>query len=82
MKDQKYKCIYLQCGSKQEAGGGGGGGHGIPCLGFRTWLASITERINQTMHYQFSGNPEPLGNQQTTNKVQDVSKKVFDRVQR
>ncbi|XP_046548485.1 uncharacterized protein C2orf42-like [Haliotis rubra] len=24
------------------------------------WLASVTERINQTMHYQFDGNPEPL----------------------
>eukprot|EP00088_Acartia_fossae_P002460 TRINITY_DN10998_c0_g1_i7.p1 TRINITY_DN10998_c0_g1~~TRINITY_DN10998_c0_g1_i7.p1 ORF type:complete len:634 (-),score=92.11 TRINITY_DN10998_c0_g1_i7:360-2261(-) len=31
-----------------------------PCLGFQTWLASITERINQTMHYQFPGNPDPL----------------------
>ncbi|KAG1652576.1 hypothetical protein GQR58_026224 [Nymphon striatum] len=27
---------------------------------FEQWLASVTERINQTMHYQFSGNPEPL----------------------
>ena len=31
-------------------------------LGFSAWLSSITERINQTMHYQFSGSPDPLGN--------------------
>ncbi|XP_023334170.1 uncharacterized protein C2orf42 homolog isoform X3 [Eurytemora carolleeae] len=29
--------------------------------GFVQWLASITERINQTMHYQFPGRPDPLG---------------------
>ncbi|ESO90823.1 hypothetical protein LOTGIDRAFT_122741 [Lottia gigantea] len=29
-------------------------------LGFIQWLSSVTERINQTMHYQFDGNPEPL----------------------
>ncbi|KAL0965317.1 hypothetical protein UPYG_G00279690 [Umbra pygmaea] len=29
-------------------------------LGFQQWLASITERIHQTMHYQFDGKPEPL----------------------
>ncbi|XP_064631260.1 uncharacterized protein C2orf42-like isoform X2 [Lineus longissimus] len=29
-------------------------------IGFTGWLASVTERINQTMHYQFDGNPEPL----------------------
>lgn len=27
---------------------------------FIQWLASVTERINQTMHYQFEGKPEPL----------------------
>lgn len=27
---------------------------------FHQWLASVTERINQTMHYQFDGSPEPL----------------------
>lgn len=27
---------------------------------FHSWLASVTERINQTMHYQFDGNPDPL----------------------
>ncbi|KAK3595314.1 hypothetical protein CHS0354_004467 [Potamilus streckersoni] len=27
---------------------------------FHQWLASVTERINQTMHYQFDGNPDPL----------------------
>ncbi|XP_032685892.1 uncharacterized protein C2orf42 homolog isoform X2 [Odontomachus brunneus] len=29
-------------------------------LPFIKWLASITERINQTMHFQFDGKPEPL----------------------
>jgi hypothetical protein len=27
---------------------------------FVQWLASVTERINQTMHFQFSGKPDPL----------------------
>ena len=27
---------------------------------FINWLASITERINQTMHFQFDGKPDPL----------------------
>lgn len=27
---------------------------------FINWLASITERINQTMHFQFNGKPDPL----------------------
>ncbi|XP_052828845.1 uncharacterized protein C2orf42 isoform X2 [Octopus bimaculoides] len=27
---------------------------------FHQWLGSVTERINQTMHYQFEGSPEPL----------------------
>lgn len=29
-------------------------------LGFHQWLASVTERIHQTMHYQFNGKPQPL----------------------
>lgn len=29
-------------------------------VSFHQWLGSVTERINQTMHYQFDGNPEPL----------------------
>ncbi|XP_061554071.1 uncharacterized protein C2orf42 homolog isoform X3 [Phycodurus eques] len=29
-------------------------------MGFRQWLAGVTERIQQTMHYQFDGKPEPL----------------------
>ncbi|KAJ9580223.1 hypothetical protein L9F63_004123, partial [Diploptera punctata] len=29
-------------------------------LTFIQWLASVTERINQTMHFQFSGKPDPL----------------------
>ncbi|XP_074545834.1 uncharacterized protein C2orf42 homolog isoform X2 [Halichoeres trimaculatus] len=29
-------------------------------LGFQQWLASVTERIHQTMHYQFDGKPQPL----------------------
>jgi hypothetical protein len=27
---------------------------------FVQWLASVTERINQAMHFQFSGKPDPL----------------------
>lgn len=27
-------------------------------LGFHQWLASVTERIHQTMHYQFDGKAE------------------------
>nr|XP_015798626.2 uncharacterized protein C2orf42 homolog isoform X2 [Nothobranchius furzeri] len=29
-------------------------------MGFHQWLASVTERIHQTMHYQFDGKPDPL----------------------
>ncbi|GFV41161.1 uncharacterized protein C2orf42 homolog [Trichonephila clavipes] len=29
-------------------------------ISFEEWLASVTERINETMHYQFNGSPEPL----------------------
>ncbi|XP_029299883.1 uncharacterized protein C2orf42 homolog isoform X2 [Cottoperca gobio] len=29
-------------------------------MGFQLWLASVTERIHQTMHYQFNGKPKPL----------------------
>lgn len=29
-------------------------------ISFTKWLASITERINQTMHFQFNGKPDPL----------------------
>lgn len=29
-------------------------------IGFHQWLAGVTERIHQTMHYQFDGKPEPL----------------------
>ncbi|XP_066570350.1 uncharacterized protein C2orf42 homolog [Amia ocellicauda] len=29
-------------------------------LPFQHWLASVTERIHQTMHFQFDGKPEPL----------------------
>ena len=29
-------------------------------LTFVSWLSSVTERVNQTMHYQFPGSPEPL----------------------
>ncbi|XP_042895170.1 uncharacterized protein C2orf42 homolog isoform X1 [Parasteatoda tepidariorum] len=31
-----------------------------PVLSFDSWLNSVVERINQTMHYQFNGQPEPL----------------------
>ncbi|XP_032085415.1 uncharacterized protein C2orf42 homolog [Thamnophis elegans] len=29
-------------------------------LSFLEWLASVTERLHQAMHYQFDGKPEPL----------------------
>ncbi|XP_051794836.1 uncharacterized protein C2orf42 homolog isoform X2 [Acanthochromis polyacanthus] len=29
-------------------------------MGFHEWLAGVTERIHQTMHYQFDGKPQPL----------------------
>uniref|UniRef100_A0A8D0CY26 Chromosome 2 open reading frame 42 n=1 Tax=Sander lucioperca TaxID=283035 RepID=A0A8D0CY26_SANLU len=29
-------------------------------MGFQQWLASVTERIHQAMHYQFDGKPQPL----------------------
>ncbi|KAF3849288.1 hypothetical protein F7725_015785, partial [Dissostichus mawsoni] len=29
-------------------------------MGFQQWLASVTERIHQTMDYQFDGKPQPL----------------------
>ncbi|XP_028654599.1 uncharacterized protein C2orf42 homolog isoform X1 [Erpetoichthys calabaricus] len=29
-------------------------------LPFHQWLSSVTERIHQTMHFQFDGKPEPL----------------------
>ncbi|ELU13840.1 hypothetical protein CAPTEDRAFT_18678 [Capitella teleta] len=29
-------------------------------LTFNEWLGSVTERVNQTMHYQFDGSPDPL----------------------
>ncbi|XP_033106752.1 uncharacterized protein C2orf42-like [Anneissia japonica] len=32
----------------------------IPVITFVDWLGSVTERVNQTMHFQFDGNPEPL----------------------
>ncbi|XP_050431791.1 uncharacterized protein C2orf42-like isoform X1 [Adelges cooleyi] len=31
-----------------------------PTLSFERWLSSITERINQEMHYQFDGNPPTM----------------------
>jgi len=39
------------CSNKHESG---------PCLAFQTWLSSITETINQNIHFQFSGNPDPI----------------------
>ncbi|XP_030004685.1 uncharacterized protein C2orf42 homolog isoform X2 [Sphaeramia orbicularis] len=29
-------------------------------MSFHHWLASVTERIHQAMHYQFNGKPDPL----------------------
>ncbi|XP_005988270.1 uncharacterized protein C2orf42 homolog [Latimeria chalumnae] len=42
-------------------------------LSFQQWLASVTERIHQTMHYQFDGKPEPL--------VFHISQSFFDALQ-
>ena len=42
------------------AGRGETGEEAGATLSFTDWLASVTERINQTMHYQFDGHPEPL----------------------
>ncbi|KAM9794260.1 uncharacterized protein C2orf42 homolog isoform X1 [Syngnathus typhle] len=33
---------------------------GSMSLSFYQWLAGVTERIQQTMHYQFDGKPDPL----------------------
>lgn len=32
----------------------------LTLLCFENWLASVTERINQTMHFQMVGSPDPL----------------------
>ncbi|XP_013875756.1 uncharacterized protein C2orf42 homolog isoform X2 [Austrofundulus limnaeus] len=32
----------------------------VVMMGFHQWLAGVTERIHQTMHYQFDGKQEPL----------------------
>ncbi|KFM77015.1 hypothetical protein X975_14457, partial [Stegodyphus mimosarum] len=45
----------------------------LESISFEQWLASVTERINQTMHYQFTGSPEPL--------VFHVPQKFFDILQ-
>lgn len=42
-------------------------------LSFSEWLSSVTDRINDTMHYQFDGNPDPL--------VFHVPQKFFDCLQ-
>ena len=39
-------------------------------LTFYEWLANVTEQINQSMHYQFDGKPDPL--------VFHVPQKFFD----
>ncbi|XP_061822035.2 uncharacterized protein C2orf42 homolog isoform X1 [Nerophis lumbriciformis] len=49
---------------RQEETLSGGGGQAVDehsvSLGFHQWLAGVTERIHQTMHYQFDGKPQPL----------------------
>ncbi|XP_029025649.1 uncharacterized protein C2orf42 homolog isoform X2 [Betta splendens] len=54
----------------QRRAPGGGGPKALGCsqvvdecavtLGFHQWLAGVTERIHQTMHYQCDGKPQPL----------------------
>ena len=51
MATQHAYCSVRGGASMEEAGA---------ALLFTDWLASVTERINQTMHYQFDGHPEPL----------------------
>ena len=46
-------------------------------LSFRQWLASVTERINQTMHFQFDGKPEPLGKTESHRHHRQIEKKKF-----
>nr|XP_057920462.1 uncharacterized protein C2orf42 homolog [Doryrhamphus excisus]XP_057920463.1 uncharacterized protein C2orf42 homolog [Doryrhamphus excisus] len=41
-------------------GGGQAADEHSVTLGFHQWLAGVTERIHQAMHYQLDGNPEPL----------------------
>lgn len=38
-------------------------------LSFQDWLAGVTERINQTMHYQFDGEQYAFINSITKSKV-------------
>ena len=62
----KRQCTSVQSvttgsgpGPRLQAPGVSGDEAGVS-LSFHQWLASVTERINQTMHYQFDGHPEPL----------------------
>ncbi|RXM94735.1 hypothetical protein EOD39_17663 [Acipenser ruthenus] len=46
--------------SKKIKGEGATADEAHVTLSFHQWLASVTERIHQTMHFQFDGKPEPL----------------------
>ncbi|XP_057245026.1 uncharacterized protein C2orf42 homolog, partial [Malurus melanocephalus] len=52
--------VPSQCPSLSPAGCGQALDESQVSLSFQEWLASVTERIHQTMHYQFEGRPEPL----------------------
>ena len=56
----KRNCVSVSGGQRTSAGAGTGHEEANVSLTFHQWLASVTERINQTMHYQFDGHPEPL----------------------
>ncbi|XP_075936196.1 uncharacterized protein C2orf42 homolog isoform X4 [Anarhichas minor] len=60
--------VWRRAGQRRAPGAGGLKAPGSSQLvdertvtmGFQQWLAGVTERIHQTMHYQFDGKPEPL----------------------
>ncbi|XP_038148456.1 uncharacterized protein C2orf42 homolog isoform X1 [Cyprinodon tularosa] len=49
-----------KAGQRKPAGGAQVVDERTVTMGFQRWLASVTERIHQTMHYQLDGKPHPL----------------------
>ncbi|KAF0031704.1 hypothetical protein F2P81_016259 [Scophthalmus maximus] len=58
--DEKLASEFTPFISYTPSGGAQGVDELTVMLGFHQWLASVTERIHQTMHYQFDGKPQPL----------------------
>lgn len=54
--------LTKKCTATTTSVGNGVGAQDETCtyILFENWLSSVTERINQTMHFQMSGRPEPL----------------------